>query len=364
MHCLPNPSQQVLVKAALCADPIAGYDDFLAWQATTDFQGVLPKSVIRLLPQIWHTYKAQLKNNPYRDRLGGLYKKSLYNNSRLFQQLGHLVDVLEQGQFTYAFTKGIALHAYVYHDLGSRPMNDIDILIAPSDFKPALDTLLELGYELKYPNLSVDTYIRGEMHACTLTHDTLKDIDLHYYPAPYHTTQLTNDIFLNDAQIQAFRGIQLRLVSPQKLALFLLLNYQFLDEWHWTVDFVRLYRSYPISLNDLRPITQQTGLYQVTQEQLSFLSTLCPIEVSEIDFYASQPVSLTNRFLVQTKTFRDLKWRLGVITNASGLSHQQSLSMAFLYASVRWYYRSLLRTKPHELAGKTVRFFRDVLNLS
>ncbi|WP_080056486.1 nucleotidyltransferase family protein [Spirosoma aerolatum] len=365
MHCLPNPTEQLLVKAILSLNTESGYKDFLTWQAATDFQGVLPKSVIRLLPLIWHTYKAQLITNPQKDRLGGLYKKSFYNNSRLFQQLRPIVDVLEQGHFTYAFTKGIALHTYVYQDLGSRPMNDIDILIAPGDFIPALDALQQLGYTRKYPRLSVNTYIRGEMHACTLTHETLKDIDLHYYPAPYHPQHLTNDIFLNDAQIHTFRGLLLRLVSPQKLTLFLMLNYQFINEWHWIVDFAFLAQKYPVPVADLRSITQQTGLYQATLQQLLFLSTVCDLNASEeINFYQSQPTSLTNRWLIESKSFRDSQWRLSVLTNARGLSTEQTLTMSVLYAIFRWYYRSLWRTQPNEFVGKANRFIRDILNLS
>ena len=105
MHCLPNSTEQLLVKAILDPNTESGYKNFLTWQTATDFRGVVPKSVIRLLPMIWHKYKAQLITNPQKDRLGGLYKKSFYNNSRLFQQLKSIVNVLEQGHFTYAFTK-------------------------------------------------------------------------------------------------------------------------------------------------------------------------------------------------------------------------------------------------------------------
>ncbi|GAB4040467.1 nucleotidyltransferase family protein [Spirosoma gilvum] len=365
MLCLPNPTQQLLLKAVLNPDLTEGYQQFLNWQHTTDFKGMLLKSEIRLLPMIWYKYKAQLANNPYKDRLGGLYKKSLYNNSRLFHQLAPIVEVLDRGQFTYAFTKGIALHYYVYNDLGSRPMNDIDILIAPNDFKPALDTLLQLGYYFRYPNLSIDTYVQGELHACTLNHNTYKGVDLHYYPAPYHTQQVTNDMFLEDTQMHLFRGIPLRLLSPQKLALFLILNYQLIDEWHWIADFVFLHQKYSLSVSDLRPITQVTGLCHVTHQQLLYLSTLGNFDFSdELNFYASQPMTLTNRWLLDSKKLRDARWRLGVLTNASGLSTQQKLSIPFLVAIIRWYYRSLRRTEPREFIGKTTRFFRDITNRS
>lgn len=362
MLCLPDSTQHWLLKAALNTDLLAGYEELMNWQNATDFQGHLDKSAIRLLPMIWQKYKVQLAGSPLKERFGGLYKKSFYNNSRLFHQLPQIVDVLEQGGFNYAFTKGVALHYFLYDDSGSRPMNDLDILIEQNDFIPAIKAFKQIGYYPAYPGYTLDMYLSGRIHAYSLRHDTLKDIDLHYYPTPLHNQQLTNQFFLENVRSYSLKGTTVRLLDPEKLALFLLVNYQFSDEWHWLVDVVLLQKKYNLSLNGLRPIVQQTGLYHSTYTQLNFLRNEFAIGSSdELNFYANQPRLLTDTCVLEARKLLDLNWRIALIAACNGLSNEKHMTLSLIYHIVRWNYQAFKRTPYHTLPRKSIKIFRDIL---
>ncbi|UFH52316.1 nucleotidyltransferase family protein [Spirosoma sp. KNUC1025] len=363
MLCLPNSTQKSLLKAALYTDLSEGYQQLLIWQNSVDIHKHIPKSEIRLIPMIWCKYRTQLAESPFNDRFGGLYKKSFYNNSLLFRQLKQIIDVFDRAGFEYAFTKGVALHYYLYSNSGSRPMNDIDILVAQKNFIPAINRLFGIGYAFKDTTYTMDMYIKGQAHACTLKHNSLKDIDLHYYPARLHNRKLTNDFFLEDAQRCDFKGLSIQLLSPEKLCLFMLVNYQFSEEWHWIADVVMLHEKYSISLVKLRQLVKETGLYSFTYYQLLFLWNEFRIgNPEELNFYLNQPHLVIDKYAVESKSTYDLKAIIVRVAAINGLCQRKRIGAKLLFHVVKWIYEQARGTPYQKLLGRSINMVKLIRN--
>lgn len=364
MLCLPTPTQCCLLHAALDPDLAEGYAQFRRWQEATDFRGHLPKSEIRLLPMVWHLHQAALRANPVGERLGGLYKKSFYNNSRLFAQLPRVVEALESRGVGYAFTKGVALHAWLYDGSGTRPMNDMDVLVDHADFNAALDVLAALGYRPQQRPVVLKDYATGQVHACTLRHETLKDLDLHYAPAVLHNRRLTNVPFLAQSEVKTVRGVAVRVLQPEALLFHLLVNYQIAEDWHWIADAVGLFRRYPVVLERLRPLVAQTNLYHATGQQLRVLWEEFGVGTpEEVAFYAAQPASFPDRCLVTSRHVLDLRSRLVWVAGCEGLLGEPRLTPRLVGRAARWYGRALLATSPRTSARKSLALLREAVGL-
>lgn len=361
MHCFPDANQQSLLYAVLATDLKAGYSDFLRWQQATDFMGDLHPSEVRCLPLIWQRYKQFMANNPLKDRFSGIYKKSFYNNSRFFHQLASLVEVLDAAGITYALTNGMALYAYVYEDLGIRPCNEIDVLVLPEEFRQAIATLQQLGFSLRHPARSPDNYIQGHRHVCVVQNSELISIYVYTYPAPYVGQRLSNQFFLHNRQRMAIRGVSAPVLSPANLGLFLLITNQLTNNWFWLADFVRLQQQQSIPLSSLRTLSQQTGLFQVTWQQIDYLINQYGVDAAaELAFYQAQPMSFANRCLTRSTSFRDLRWRIGTLASSHGLTHEIQLTPRLLTAIVWWAFQALRNTRSAQYAGKLRQFVRDV----
>lgn len=364
MHCLPNRTENWLLKAALATDPAEGYRHLLQWQQATDFEEALSGSEIRLLPMVWQKYREQLADNPLGKRMGGLYKKSFYSTSRLLHQLPAVVEALDAAGLRYAFTKGVALHALLYEGSGARPMNDVDILVEQTDFFPAIAALQRIGYAVTHARQQAEVFPSGRIHACHLRHATLGDIDLHYFPTILHNRALTNEPFLRNARLYALKGMQVRLLEPETLFFHLLINYQFADGWNWVPDVVLLHRKYGADVRKLRPLVQQTGLYHATHRQLRFLWNEYGIgSEEELSFYAAQPLTLADRYVVESKRYLDWKGRVALINSSNGFVDEKRLTVKVAGRVARWYFQALRMNSASASVTKSVKLFRDVLNL-
>lgn len=363
MHCLPNPTQIWLLKAALAPDAAEGYQALLNWQRNTDFENALAGSEIRLLPMVWQKYRDQLADNPLNNRMGGLYKKSFYRNARLLHQLPRVVDALERGGFRYAFAKGVALHQFLYDGSGARPMSDVDVLVAEADFFPTIDALRGIGYRVTHHRQPDAVFPTGRVHACHLRHEALMEIDLHYFPTVLHNRALTNEPFLENARPYQFRGTQLRLLDPETLLFHLLINYQFSDDWNWVADVVRLHEKFGADWRRLRPLVARTGLFHTTHQQLQFLWEHFGIgSEDELGFYASQPRRLADRYLIESKRYLDWKGRVALVTNSNGLVDETHLSPRVVGRVAKWYWQAVKMNSASASVTKSVKLVRDLLN--
>ncbi len=74
-----------------------------------------------------------------------VYNQIAFNEKLMFYQ-NEVISVLDKAQIPYAVLKGASLCAY-YPRPDLRVLNDIDLLLRPSDFKQAVEILCEYGFE-------------------------------------------------------------------------------------------------------------------------------------------------------------------------------------------------------------------------
>lgn len=80
------------------------------------------------------------------ERLRINYLKTIADNTRLIHAWKEILQKAAETNLHVVTLKGIALLAKVYEDPGLRPMNDMDLLVSVSDFKPMKELLTGLGY--------------------------------------------------------------------------------------------------------------------------------------------------------------------------------------------------------------------------
>ncbi len=93
------------------------------------------------------------------------YYKILFKNCLLWEEFCRIYDSLTQAKIEIIPIKGIILAGTLYHhDLGLRPMVDIDILIQRSDLLAAEEKFSQLGYRKNTKEYSQEYYERYNCH--------------------------------------------------------------------------------------------------------------------------------------------------------------------------------------------------------
>ncbi len=80
------------------------------------------------------------------DQLASLYYASLVRNTTVLKQLIHLQGILTD-ICSPIVLKGVALAAMLYPHPATRPTDDLDLLVAPREYRQALNALTQAGYE-------------------------------------------------------------------------------------------------------------------------------------------------------------------------------------------------------------------------
>jgi hypothetical protein len=113
---------------------------------------------------------------PQRDGLHSLYQRTVRYNLKLMRDLKEILQRLNQEKIHVVLMQGIALMQQIYHDIGLRPMTDIDLWVLQKDYSGLIRILSSLGYSRDpvYPN----TFRRGsttlDLHTHILWADRIK----------------------------------------------------------------------------------------------------------------------------------------------------------------------------------------------
>ena len=75
------------------------------------------------------------------------YAQNRRRVTRMVEELSVILAAFARSGIPVMPLKGLVLTELVYEDIGLRPMNDLDLLLAPSDFEAGERLLAELGYE-------------------------------------------------------------------------------------------------------------------------------------------------------------------------------------------------------------------------
>jgi hypothetical protein len=141
---VPTSQQALLLRAALLDAP-AALKAWTAWHLHADINRLDPGS-FKLLPLLAHNLLRHGVSDPLLDRLKGVYRKTLYQNSLLLNRLGEIVEKLQGAGITVLLFKDTALGVVHYLEPGLRAMLALDILVPRRQIIPAIQTLSQLGW--------------------------------------------------------------------------------------------------------------------------------------------------------------------------------------------------------------------------
>jgi hypothetical protein len=82
----------------------------------------------------------------HRELLRGIYGANTVRNETLLRELGTLLREFAAAGIAVVVRKGPVLLQEIYRDIGSRPMNDLDLMVDPPDVALARQLLVDLGY--------------------------------------------------------------------------------------------------------------------------------------------------------------------------------------------------------------------------
>ena len=132
--------------------------------------------------------------------LQGEYYKTYARNTLLYQELGRILQALDEAGIPVIVLKGAALAVTVYEDIGLRPMTDLDLLVLPSDLEQAIIKIKQSGFELEkasyhivFSDGSSDINVELHWHLASMVDDGYQG-DEHFYR--YENSSLAEPMYL------------------------------------------------------------------------------------------------------------------------------------------------------------------------
>ena len=169
----PDARQTLLLGAGLLAAPAA----IEAWQRIGPRLDVstLDRGSTRLLPLVWRQLQ---RHGVDVDHLAEHYRSTRAANERLLEQLGELLPPLHREGIPTILLKGPALVVSAYHDVGVRPMSDVDVLVPIERVADATRALQERGWIPQSPLTAVGMRLT---HSLLFRHPQRVPVDLHWH---------------------------------------------------------------------------------------------------------------------------------------------------------------------------------------
>ena len=141
---LPTSMQQHLLDACLL-DAARARRAFGNWRPLIDIDR-LDAGSYRLLPLLWKRISLLGFDDPARNVIKGVYRRTWYFNQIVIARAADLVATLASSGISAMILKGAALTLQNYRDEGVRPMGDIDIAVPRSSARRAVDVLVNAGW--------------------------------------------------------------------------------------------------------------------------------------------------------------------------------------------------------------------------
>ena len=216
----PGKTQTLLLRAAI--GPAEGVRAaFDGWRAMTDIEAPIDGGTYRLLPLLYTRLSAQGIDDQLMGRLKGVYRRTWYDNNRLFHRIAPAIAALEAAGIDTMMTKGLPL-ALTYHaSHATRPMADIDLVVRLGQVEAATRLLGTLGW---MPTSKHPAHELPELHAQDLRNNDGAEIDLHWHCLREVPTDVVDAWFWSSANPFTFGGVKTRQVAPTPMLMQVLLH--------------------------------------------------------------------------------------------------------------------------------------------
>ncbi len=126
--CFPDETQSLLLEVALAGDAIQSKSAWEKWSARVDIEKLEPAST-RLLPLAAHRLNALRVQHREMPRLQGVLRHAWATNLSHRRHVDELLTWLTRESIDHVLLKGLPLAFGVYPNPGTRPMDDVDVLV-------------------------------------------------------------------------------------------------------------------------------------------------------------------------------------------------------------------------------------------
>lgn len=141
----PDPLQRSLLRVAFL-ERDAAVDEWRMLRTGLVLDDLWDAETHRLLPMVYRRLAQLGVEDPELPRLKGLHRHAWYQNQLNLSRLAPFLMHLEGAGIRTMVIKGVPLALRYYGDLGSRPMNDVDVLVPTDRMADALQLLEEDGW--------------------------------------------------------------------------------------------------------------------------------------------------------------------------------------------------------------------------
>src|SRR5262245_38312219 len=208
--CWPSREQTDLLRAALLHGP-EGVQAWERWKAAARL-GRLDAASARLLGQLWRNLQRNGVTDPLLGELKQVYRRTWYGNQLRLRDAGVVLARLRDRGIEPLLLKGAALVVGYYRDAGSRPMEDVDVLVRRSDVTAAAATLGELGWTS--PREVTPRHVRAS-HAMAFTGPRGGQLDLHWHLLPESCWAGADAPLWQHAGVLRVAGVDVRVLAPE-----------------------------------------------------------------------------------------------------------------------------------------------------
>jgi hypothetical protein len=177
----PNDLQEMLLRACLEEEEIA-LQSWEQWKSIVDIDH-LDSDSFNLIPLLYSNLSKFSISDPLMPTLKGIYRRSWYLNKILFHNTAELISQLSSNNIETILLKGAAWAHQYYNDVGSRQMEDVDLLIPYNKIREALSILISLGYHIGgnyYFEIPPEDYFLYNKELSLLNHKKHR-LDLHWF---------------------------------------------------------------------------------------------------------------------------------------------------------------------------------------
>lgn len=220
------PIEKELVLSILCVRlgtsisiPTITLDNI--WHSAFEYS--IKQRVVLLLYDYLRRDGFELPDDLYR-LMSKIYRSNSVHNLCYSAELLNITSLFADNMISCIHLKGVSLSEYLYHDLGLRPVVDLDILVQPADFSKANELLLQRGYTRM---LQEDT-IKGKIHK-RMTHQwpyrhearrVLVELHRQYVPKS-RANRVGSERIWSRAQNMLLDGQSIQIMSPEDLLVYL-----------------------------------------------------------------------------------------------------------------------------------------------
>jgi hypothetical protein len=296
----PDELKLLLLRAALSE----GEQAHSAWRAAgRELEAIseLDGESYRLLPLLYRNLVNQGVEDPRLEQLKGVYRHSWYANHLLFHEAGVLLGSLKDAGIDTLVLKGGALTCLYYDAPGTRPMEDVDVLVRERQVRQAIEVLGRNGWKLNAA-APLEGILRTR-HSVEYQHSRGQKLDLHWSPLWQPTRE---EQFWDDAIPLEIGGVRTLALCPEDQLLNICVHGVGwnMHSPYWAADAAMLIRSRQDSF-DWAKLVERARVNELSaslEHGLRFLRE--QLELTEIPSYVIDELAAIPRATAERRAYR------------------------------------------------------------